>query len=133
MVLRIVANLFDKSNIIESKDIEFFEDFFPMKLIIEISRPHVKGFNDPLNSGRRYDIPPMMRRWFGNPPKIGGCFDIPLESSKQELRRSKRKRVVACYGDDLSFLLRMTLKVIKKLYHCLMLYFGGKQLIMKLT
>lgn len=62
LVLKIVANLFDKNNIIKSNDAKFFEDFFPMKLIVERSLPYVKGFSDPPNLRRRFDNPPNSGR-----------------------------------------------------------------------
>lgn len=100
-VLKIVANLFDKNNIIKSEDAKFFEDFFSMKFIVERSLPHVKGFSDPPNlrrycddppnSGRCFDYPFKTRRYFSDPLKIGRYSSAPLKSFEHELRRSKRK------------------------------------------
>ena len=114
LVLKSTPNLFDANNIIESKDAEFFEDIFPMKLTIKRSLSHGENGNDPPEIGRCSGDPPELGRCSGDPPEIGRCSDDPPErrrsssdppeSSKQELRRSKRKRVATNFGDDYVFL-----------------------------
>lgn len=88
LVLKVIANLFDENNIIESKDAKFFQDFFLIKLIVERSLPYVEDSNDPPNLGRCYDDPFDSGRCSSNPPKTERCSDIPLKGFEQELRRS---------------------------------------------
>lgn len=85
-----------------------------MKLEVEKSLPYVESLNDSLNFGRYSDDLSKIKRCFNNLPKIGCCFDnlceiercscVPLESSKQKLRKSKRKKVAINFGNDFVFL-----------------------------
>ena len=82
LVLKSTSNLFDANNIIESKDAEFFEDIFSMKLTIKRSLLHVENGNDPPELKRYFGHPLELRRCSSDPPKIGRCYDVPPERRK---------------------------------------------------